>query len=502
MKTQGTSSSGSRGSKRTWRECRSWAFLTSLKTSRSPTPSQSQSQTLLTKKPTTHYPFLALQGALLGFFSPFLIFFELWISVWLVGKWGKGTESERKCLFCFVFLVGVFINLSKSSKFERNMSRKHLLYCLLLPFLCMLSSSYVWLLRKWRERKEWKFCVLLCLCYPLHSSGISVFYVLWFSLWLVDENMEENNKRRNLLVCSILFLWENRKGTGSESFCFCFKKLSKSSKLERNMIWKHLLLSIAGLLMYVDIFSCLIAQKMKGKKRMEILCEIVLSTPLFWVFHILWFSLWLVEENMEENKKRRNLFVCSILFLPLKLESLIECLKFQLQNSDIFFLVLLISNLIEDCRLFIVLVSMYDIKIWFSFQMPRSCCAPTQVLLETYIRVVFVVLDVVLIPKCVQISVFMLLILFENFGGGFYCFRLKTLTPVSYSEDHPKRKRGSSRNIEIRILEGSQPEIYTEEHDKLLGDCKSSWTLSVDGYGKDGERIYDPVNGETCHQCR
>ncbi|KAM3742989.1 hypothetical protein ACB098_07G110600 [Castanea mollissima] len=80
--------------------------------------------------------------------------------------------------------------------------------------------------------------------------------------------------------------------------------------------------------------------------------------------------------------------------------------------------------------------------------------------------------------------------------------RLKTLTPVSYSEDHPKRKRGSSRNFEIRILEGSQPEIYTEEHDKLLGDCKSSWTLSVDGYGKDGERIYDPVNGETCHQCR
>lgn len=207
MKTQGTSSSGSRGSKRTWRECRSWAFLTSLKTSRSPTPSQSQ--TLLTKKPTTHCPILALQGALLGFFSSFLIFFfELWISVWLVGKWGKGTESERKFLFlvCFSVFVGVFINLSKSSKFERNMSRNHLLYRLLLPFLCMLSSSYVWLLRKWREIKELKFCVLLCLCYPLHSSGIWVFHVLWFSLWLVDENMEEYNKRRNLLVCSILFL--------------------------------------------------------------------------------------------------------------------------------------------------------------------------------------------------------------------------------------------------------------------------------------------------------
>ena len=49
--------------------------------------------------------------------------------------------------------------------------------------------------------------------------------------------------------------------------------------------------------------------------------------------------------------------------------------------------------------------------------MPSSCRL-TQVL-ETYMCMVFVVLDVVLIPKCVQISGFMLLILFESFGGGF-----------------------------------------------------------------------------------
>ena len=48
----------------------------------------------------------------------------------------------------------------------------------------------------------------------------------------------------------------------------------------------------------------------------------------------------------------------------------------------------------------------------------QSSCRLTQVL-ETYICVVFVVLDVVLIPNGVQISGFMLLIFFESFVGGF-----------------------------------------------------------------------------------
>ncbi|XP_038877909.1 uncharacterized protein LOC120070121 isoform X3 [Benincasa hispida] len=80
--------------------------------------------------------------------------------------------------------------------------------------------------------------------------------------------------------------------------------------------------------------------------------------------------------------------------------------------------------------------------------------------------------------------------------------RLKTLTPVSYAEIRPKTKKENSRSIEIRIKEGSQPEIYTEEDAKLLGDCESNWILGVDGYGQDGKRVYDPVNGESCHQCR
>ncbi|KAF3435675.1 hypothetical protein FNV43_RR22766 [Rhamnella rubrinervis] len=80
--------------------------------------------------------------------------------------------------------------------------------------------------------------------------------------------------------------------------------------------------------------------------------------------------------------------------------------------------------------------------------------------------------------------------------------RLKSLVPVSYIEIRPKRKRESLEDGEITIREGSQPEIYTEEHVILLGDCKTSWTLFVDGHGEDGKRIYDGVRGETCHQCR
>ncbi|KAL0536307.1 hypothetical protein IC582_025251 [Cucumis melo] len=80
--------------------------------------------------------------------------------------------------------------------------------------------------------------------------------------------------------------------------------------------------------------------------------------------------------------------------------------------------------------------------------------------------------------------------------------RLKTLTPVSYVEIRPKSKNGNSKSNEIHIKEGSQPEIYTEEDAKLLGDCESDWVLGVDGYGQDGKRLYDPVNGKSCHQCR
>ncbi|CAI0446936.1 unnamed protein product [Linum tenue] len=81
--------------------------------------------------------------------------------------------------------------------------------------------------------------------------------------------------------------------------------------------------------------------------------------------------------------------------------------------------------------------------------------------------------------------------------------RLKTLAPVSYAETVvDRKKRESSKVVEIQLKEGSQPEIYTEEHERLLGNWQKEWTLSVDGYGEDGKRILDPVNGQTCHQCR
>ncbi|CAM8907841.1 unnamed protein product [Rhodiola kirilowii] len=80
--------------------------------------------------------------------------------------------------------------------------------------------------------------------------------------------------------------------------------------------------------------------------------------------------------------------------------------------------------------------------------------------------------------------------------------RLQNVTPVSYVEVGLEKKGNNSRSRDIYLEVGSKPEVYTEEHDKLLGDCNTSWTLFVDGYGKDGKRIYDSVRGKTCHQCR
>ncbi|KAL2322083.1 hypothetical protein Fmac_026462 [Flemingia macrophylla] len=81
--------------------------------------------------------------------------------------------------------------------------------------------------------------------------------------------------------------------------------------------------------------------------------------------------------------------------------------------------------------------------------------------------------------------------------------RIMTLAPVNYNE---KRVRDSSskesKELEIFIPEGTNPEFYTEEQEKFLGDCETAWELYVDGYDEDGNRIYDPIKGETCHQCR
>ncbi|CAL9228237.1 unnamed protein product [Arabidopsis halleri] len=81
--------------------------------------------------------------------------------------------------------------------------------------------------------------------------------------------------------------------------------------------------------------------------------------------------------------------------------------------------------------------------------------------------------------------------------------RLKNATPVSYAEE-PERKKGKAakEDIVLWVGEGARPEIYTEEHEKLLGNTERTWELFVHGYDKDGKRIYDPVRGKTCHQCR
>ncbi|XP_020978633.1 cell division cycle-associated protein 7 isoform X2 [Arachis ipaensis] len=79
--------------------------------------------------------------------------------------------------------------------------------------------------------------------------------------------------------------------------------------------------------------------------------------------------------------------------------------------------------------------------------------------------------------------------------------RLQNVTPVSYSEEPVKKSEFRDRP-KVVIQEGSKPEVYTEEHEKLLGNTDKSWTLFVDGVGKDGKRIYDSVQGKTCHQCR
>ncbi|XP_073047342.1 uncharacterized protein [Primulina eburnea] len=80
--------------------------------------------------------------------------------------------------------------------------------------------------------------------------------------------------------------------------------------------------------------------------------------------------------------------------------------------------------------------------------------------------------------------------------------RLQNSTPVNYTEAPVTKKEESLEVYDLLREKGSKPEFYTDEDEKLLGSTEMSWTLFVDGYGKDGKRIYDPVRGKTCHQCR
>jgi len=79
---------------------------------------------------------------------------------------------------------------------------------------------------------------------------------------------------------------------------------------------------------------------------------------------------------------------------------------------------------------------------------------------------------------------------------------LQNASPVSYAEFCAKEKESSVRNGLPFVVQGDKEEVYTDEHAALLGTCETRWTLFMDGYDKDGRRIYDQIKGKTCHQCR
>uniref|UniRef100_A0A1D1ZUA6 Zinc-finger domain-containing protein n=1 Tax=Auxenochlorella protothecoides TaxID=3075 RepID=A0A1D1ZUA6_AUXPR len=52
------------------------------------------------------------------------------------------------------------------------------------------------------------------------------------------------------------------------------------------------------------------------------------------------------------------------------------------------------------------------------------------------------------------------------------------------------------------LKENIREEVYGVQHLSALGSHTKEWTLFEDGYDKSGNRIYDKVSGQTCHQCR
>ena len=76
---------------------------------------------------------------------------------------------------------------------------------------------------------------------------------------------------------------------------------------------------------------------------------------------------------------------------------------------------------------------------------------------------------------------------------------MQNTTPVTDSKVVLAKKDELLEDVKLKLRES---EVYTEEHEMLLGNTEKSWTLFVDGYGNDGKRIYDYLKGKTCHQCR
>lgn len=66
---------------------------------------------------------------------------------------------------------------------------------------------------------------------------------------------------------------------------------------------------------------------------------------------------------------------------------------------------------------------------------------------------------------------------------------------------HYIETEGTLKDMGILIPNEWKSEVYTEEDEKRLGDCETVWNLNEDGFGEDGERLYNP-DGTPCHQCR
>ncbi|CAN1157366.1 Cell division cycle-associated 7-like protein [Linum perenne] len=84
--------------------------------------------------------------------------------------------------------------------------------------------------------------------------------------------------------------------------------------------------------------------------------------------------------------------------------------------------------------------------------------------------------------------------------------RLQKLEPPSYAAENrrmSKRRVISNEEGLVKFREGRKREIFSvKPGENVLGSTERSWTLCEDGYGEDGRRVYDQINGKSCHQCR
>jgi hypothetical protein len=75
-------------------------------------------------------------------------------------------------------------------------------------------------------------------------------------------------------------------------------------------------------------------------------------------------------------------------------------------------------------------------------------------------------------------------------------YNLDGLEGDEWAEARRPRKRASLKEFVSRT------EVYYQRHKDALGSTQREWVLFRDGYDEGGNRIYDPLQGQTCHQCR